>query len=331
VRDEKLGFDIAVPLIGVTFPFDDLQLGDDIAIRRLSDGVQLARAQIDRWHPSPHEKASEAATHALVFLGWEVANLPRSRRLQLLRNRNTFRSVLDLTDAFFAALRAVTGNEIGYGQVVLIHKNWADEWRTDLPVLSTLPIRGYPDFLEARVHQLPLVEEAACREAEAIYRAFRASSLERLRIAARRLNAAYLRSHEEDSILDVCIGLETLFTYDSRSEINFRLAIRLATLCRLVPFDEMQPEQVFRLCKRIYDYRSAVVHAPSTSERKRLVKHKGTEIPAVTLGLRLLRYSLRALATHPDLANVAKLDQAILREPPGDLGSTTTASTPPQT
>ena len=78
-----------------------------------------------------------------------------------------------------------------------------------------------------------LSDEATCRTLAPVYQAI----LERpeLRVPSKRLNAAFLRRDEEDSILDVTIGLEALLVTD-KGENTHKLAMHLAALCKLEPF-----------------------------------------------------------------------------------------------
>ena len=100
----------------------------------------------------------------------------------------------------------------------------------------------------------------------------RVELLKAFRSAAKRLNASYLRREEEDSVIDVCIGLEALFVGKERGEITHKLATRLATLWAAEPKAGLSPYEAFSATKSLYDYRSAVVHGSRKAERKRIIK-----------------------------------------------------------
>jgi len=122
-----------------------------------------------------------------------------------------------------------------------------------------------------------------------------------------------LRRDESDSILDVTIGLEALLVPDSRSESTYKLAMRAAALCKLEPFEGYAPERIFSMCKRIYDFRSAVVHGGDKIEKERMIKiEDGKELLAVVLGANLLRHVILSLCKRPDYFKPENLDNSLL-------------------
>lgn len=78
-----------------------------------------------------------------------------------------------------------------------------------------------------------------------------------LRIAFRRFRDSSLRERDEDSIIDLMIAAEALFTKDSNSEMTFRLSTRAA---RFLGVDAADRHIAYQLFKRAYDRRSKIVH-----------------------------------------------------------------------
>ena len=125
----ELHFDILVPIIYVTCDFDDtIDLGY-ASIEKMSEELQLTRsnkhfcavASPDPQTP-PRDWLEGAATHALVLKDWCIEN----RRRGLPANADAFSEVLKKVDLFFAALRAMTGHDTGYSQLVIRPRGWAD-------------------------------------------------------------------------------------------------------------------------------------------------------------------------------------------------------------
>ncbi len=182
-----------------------------------------------------------------------------------------------------------------------------------LPHIYVVATRGYPDHLEnfGWLRTPPKLTEPACKEVGQLFRNL--VNLPKLSLAAKRLNAAFLRRDEEDSILDVTIALESLLVSDSKSEITHRLAMRVAALCKLEPFEDYTPEKVFWACKRIYDFRSAVAHGGKHVEKSRIIKvAEQKELRAVRLGIDLLRHIVRSLCKRPEYLQAEKLDNFLL-------------------
>jgi len=204
---------------------------------------------------------------------------------------------LPLVDNFFAALRVVTGVETGYSQFVVRPSGWGRRWDADLPSVRVVSTRAYPDHFEnyGWLREVSAISLKTLAQVSLVYRGLNEAKGNRMAIVARRLNAAHLRKDEADSILDVTIALEALLGDDVKTEMTHKLAMRVAALSVLEPFAEGNPSEVFGFVKKIYAYRSAIVHGSKNSETKRTVAYKGKEeIPAVTLEFSFfaIRYSL---------------------------------------
>jgi hypothetical protein len=319
VFDSRLYFDILVPIIRLKFSFDELPLEGGLAIERMSDGVQLSRGKIRSPYMSAHDDVIVAATHVLVLKNWSIENGPtRDARSSVLHNPAAFTDALSQVNKFFAALRAVTEVETGYCQVIGRPLGWADYWKADLPPISIFSVKAYPEQFE-RIYwgqEAPELDAETYLKTGKLYQALARSTSNRLALAARRLNAASLRNDEQDSILDVTIGLEALLgDPKSKGEMTHKLATRMAALCRVERFKGHTPAEVFGFCKRLYDYRSAVAHGEHEVDKKRTVKLKEERtVPTVELGIELLRFSLRVLSNNPTYLDPHKLDLFLISD-----------------
>lgn len=314
IFEGRLHFDILVPILRLKFSFDELPLGGGLAIERMSDGIQLSRGKIRSPYMSAHDDVIVAATHALVLKNWSIENGPtQNARSSALGDPTAFSDALSQVDKFFAALRAVTEVETGYCQVISRPMGWGDYWKADLPPISIFSVKAYPEQLE-RIYwsqDAPELDAGVCLSAGMLYQTLAQSSSNRLTLAARRLNAASLRNDEKDSIIDITIGLEALLgETDAKGEITHKLATRMAALCKIEQFKGHTPAEVFGFSKRLYGYRSAVAHGEHEVDKKRVVKLKEGErtVPAVELGIELLRFALRVLSNNPAYLDPHKLD-----------------------
>jgi hypothetical protein len=77
-----------------------------------------------------------------------------------------------------------------------------------------------------------------------------------LHMALRRFNHSYGRPHREDCVVDLTIALESVLLEESNAELNYRLALRGATLLKA----REDPRAVFDLLKAAYGVRSRLVH-----------------------------------------------------------------------
>jgi hypothetical protein len=317
VFGDNVAFDVLVPLLMVTCDFGELDVAEALRVEKMSEPFQLARSTEHRFPVSANECVVGAATHALVFQNWFIKNdKPCLVRSETLTSAEAFREVIERADHFFAALRAVAGVQTGYCQLLIRPDGWCDGGTAHLPQVEMIPLRSYPDHFEyyGWLRKPPTLAAAACAEAGKLYSALTTLKKNQLLVAARRLNLAMLRSSEQDSILDVAIGLETLLVEDgAKGEINHKLAMRLAALCKMRPFEGHQAADVFGLCKKLYEFRSAVAHGSRDMSKKRLIKVKDAKEPIeiIVLGTSLLRYVIRFLADKPEYLVPRNIDMTL--------------------
>ena len=312
---EKLPINIVVPILGLMVSSDRLEIGNDTTVERMGDLLQLARNDRSTYTVSTHDTVIGAATHSFVLRDWTIANKTFDQRREALNDIGGYAAVILKVEEFFAALRAETSVETGYSQIVVTPIGWADSWQAYLPHVNVVTVRAYPDHFEKHgwLRTPPTIDENTCGNIVEIFNAIKNAPDNRLVLAARRLNAAFLRAEEEDSILDVTMGLETLLTSDTRTEITYKLAMRAAALSTIEQFEELSPDDVFKHCKKVYDYRSDVIHGSKKVEKKRIIKlAEEKEISIVRLGVNILRYVIRALSHHLEYLDPEKLDKLLI-------------------
>lgn len=314
---EKLYFDIYVPILFHTFDFDSCPINDSASIERMDDSLQLARNTRYPSRSRPSTDMLRAATHALALKIWTIENKTREERQQVLNSASAFSGVIERIDKFFAALRSITDIEVGYGQLVIQPDGWADSWYADLAPVYVIAVKSYPEHFNERwwFEKPEPIAESDCLKVGDLFTRLLDVKNNKLDLAVRRLNNASLRAEEEDSILDIAIGLEVLLVTD-KTEVTHKLATRLATLSRIRPYDDATPHDVYRYCKSVYQYRSDIAHGNSEKnvQKSRVIKLKEEEaIPTVTLGIKLLSYAIQVLSAHPQyLRNPEELDKLML-------------------
>lgn len=309
---ERLTFDILVPIIRLKFDFEDLALGESVAIERMDDPLQLSRGRKRSSDMSAPDDVITAATHALVLKNWSVENgETREDIINTLNDLRALSAAILNVDKFIAALRAATGAVTGYCQILLRPIDWADHWEADLPCLHLVSKRAYPEQLE-KINwsdPAPVLSAEQCLAAGRLYAVLTRTTSNRLTLAAKRLNAASLRSDEEDSVMDITIALEALLGDEGKGEMTHKLATRLAALCRIEKFKEYTSADVFSFCKKIYAFRSAVAHGAHELGKSRVIKiEEEKTIPTVELGLELLGFSLRVLSENQKYLDPHALD-----------------------
>lgn len=314
----RLPFDILVPIIFVDFHLDHVSsTSEAYSIERMTRPLQLARGGSLRYTNVANALVAGGASHALVLRNWSIENARWWDVINVLGSAEAFSPVIPLIERFFAALRVQVACETGYSQIVVRPIGWALRWTAGLPSVSTFTVREYPDRFDAHgwLHPPTPVDSVEAQAVVDLCEALAAVEENKLTFACNRLNRSYLRRDEADSILDLTIAMETLLADDTKSELAYRLAMRMGALAGSFSFGGYSPDTVFSLCKKVYDYRSSVVHGSRGSEKKRMIREnpQAKPIPAITIGLNLLRYTIKALATDPALLEVREVDRLLLR------------------
>lgn len=306
VLNDELPVDVLVPILFLRFNTDEYDLGNGASIVRLSDDMQLARADIGgAWD---NNVVRGAATHALRVPGHTIRN-----RSNLLGQATAY--PIDKINLFLAALRIITGVETGYAQLLAVPQGWAHGWRAWLPAMEGTSCRAYPpDFDDYRwLRAVETVEPEALSEIAIVFAALETVRENKIRIAVKRLNRCYARDDEEDTVLDAVVGLEALLADDAREGIAHRLALRLGALATVSPRSDLSPKEVFESVKRIYDYRSRLVHGGDKAQSRREIELPGgRREPAASLAVRYLRRAIQILLQYPEYRDAKAIDMRLL-------------------
>lgn len=313
IYENPLEIEVQIPLIFLDFEIEDIQLDENIFITKIPEAFQLARNTQTSYTDSSNPIVAGGATHSLVLKKWTIPNDHYDSRRHSLYDINSYEAVLVVVNDFLCALRISTGFETGTSQILTIPKGWEDTPKADLPVVFFCSVRNYPSHYDdfGWLINPPKVNTEEIEQTKIIFQKIRTTHRNNIRLAINRLNTAFLRSKEEDTILDTTIALETLLTHDSKSEITYRLSSRIATLCHIEQFEKYEQWEVFSLCKKIYAFRSDVIHGNIKGLNKsRKIKSKDDkEIPTIRLSISLLRHVLKILLLHPKYAELEMIDK----------------------
>jgi hypothetical protein len=126
-----------------------------------------------------------------------------------------------------------------------------------------------------------------------------------------------MRQEEEDIIIDLIIALEILLGDNSKTEMTQKLAYRMGALLGNYSNTYNNPNEVFDNVKKIYDYRSSVIHGSSKATKKREIKlPENKSIPIVSLTNDYLREVLKIMIHHPEYLDPKQVDRLVLSNVP---------------
>ena len=309
---DRLPVEILVPVALTKFDTSGRwDLDESTFLEEIDEATHLARYPRQSFWLPAHGLVVSAATHALVLTGYEI---PSENIWERHRSELSFYPV-EVVDRFFAAMRVVTGLDTGYAQIVLRPVGWAEDYLSTLPPLISGPVvRRYPaafDDYGWLVKDRRPITEGDLNEVKTVWAAL-ADAPAQLSLATRRLNSAMLRSDEADSMLDLCIGLESLLTGDETTELTHKLALRVAAVHALSGGAGRAPAEVFTSVKRIYKYRSKLVHGRSDAEALASSVDRGQQIRTVVLARDYLGMVIRTLLMHPRYLDPQAIDQELI-------------------
>jgi len=316
---ENLIVDICVPILFLKFDFENIKISENVSIERMDDSFHFARSSLLSYSREIPPAVLSAATHCLVFRN---KTIPNTNYLNLVSFISEIESYpLEDINKFFASLRLVTGVNSGYSQLLFRPINWAIHYRGNLMPLEGTSIKAYPVlyenyyWLKDNIQELNLLNT---KEIGKIFTKLMEIKESEIHIAANRLNLCYLRESEEDNILDAIIGLETLISDDNLSEMTYKLSIRLGALSMISKPEGKNPFQVFKEIKKIYSYRSAIVHGSSDKNKKKKEKSfsDNPELSISSNAVEYLRMALIVLIENPKYRKSEKIDEFLLSYKP---------------
>lgn len=312
IFDEILYVDILIPILVLAFDFDSLWLNKNIAIFKMNNEAQEARAYQQDLDPKVHWIVANVTSHAFMFKGFELKNKGyweiEDQIINLLKENN------DLIDTSFALLKTITGVQTGYAQILIHPLMCAFHFMAHLPSFIRKSTRAYPtSFDEGHwLKPIPIIKKAQAEVLKNLYTNQENLSNKRISLALKRFNACLLRNNEEDKILDAAIGLEALFADDEKQEMTHKLALRIGAISKLDSEINFNPKEVFTAIKKVYSYRSAVAHGNKDTEKKRTFELNGNKIVAVDFAVELLRKSIMILLENPFYLEPSTIDEDLL-------------------
>ncbi len=322
IYSERLDFDIAAPILFTRFEFDEFSINENIVIRRISDDYNKARISIRSYSPPVTTSLISSASHELVLKNYS-SKKPKKFVDILFSQESVYPH--DRIETFFNTLKVCSNINSGYAQVIVYPRNWVESYKMDLPYITGTSVKRYPNWFDDfywNVEELPSVNIEQIEDIKEVYLNFISNQNNKIKIASKRLRYSYLRDNEEDSILDILIALETLLCDGDRGEITHKLSLRIAKLLDLFT-EEYDPVVVFDSMKKIYAYRSAVVHGSSTLNSKREIKLPNIAKPISTISLAndYLRSTLKILTKNPKYLDPKEIDKLLIKNTLPNNGS----------
>jgi hypothetical protein len=289
---------VVVPILFLKFDFSEVQIGEHIAVEKLSHEFHLARGWRGSWSVSDNSLVESAATHGLFIRNLSIPNKNWVMAGQVQMDPESY--PIEKVDTFFAALRIATGYQTGYARTVLLPIGWADYYAANITPLSGPEMEKYPPFFKHGYwrEEVPTVTSGQADDAKQLFNGlqqiFQTDDAKKVRLSMNRLNLGAIRSSDEDGIVDSMIALEALLS-DGNQEMTHKVALRLAM-------------------KRIYAFRSKLVHGSPDLDKGREIDRDSKKVSATDAALEHLRNAFAMLIKNPSLLDPKKIDTFLLTD-----------------
>ncbi|WP_252214661.1 HEPN domain-containing protein [Clostridium sp. VAP41] len=308
---KRLEITIAVPILLLDFEVDEYQFNDKIKIRRMTDEEQLSRYDIGSYDSTSELFIVEEALYVLELGSYTIENNNFVGVSSILYRHDAY--PVQEIDEWFAALRVVTGFETGYTQILAIPNEWYDMEKADL-----LPMKG------AKVYKFNYnlvkhgkwnndINKVSKEQLHVIKRVFdymNEKVQKSVKIAINRLNRCFLREDIDDATIDAVIAIEALLTENDLGEITYKVSNRASAVISTVCKGKYSAVEIRDAMKRIYAYRSKVVHGSDMKEKDINIKvNERITKNATDLAIEFLRYIILAITENNELAKANKIDE----------------------
>jgi len=289
---DRINCKMVAPLPNLVLPTFPLRLNDELVLDRLTDEEVTRCCYISLLRPHSPQ---------VPFIPGEVAvGIRRTLSLpKLIRADDEPYELLEVVDEGSFGSRPLLRDDLVIDDVLSAlrlfkhtsvrstgHASWTDSpWLkggTSYRVLLQWPYGGKFELSEGEVPQFlelwRLLEEGAARFGFSIHR----------------FNLAFDRGLLADRIVDLVIAAESLFLGDldvqDRGELRFRFALRAA---KFIEHPVLGEREIFRVMRRAYDARSAIVHGGSPNDT-RLPDNQFAKLPTFIDAIEeLMRLGLR--------------------------------------
>jgi hypothetical protein len=308
-------FDLGIPILFLKLDIDNFKINDQLAIRRINSENQRARYKVTTYSPHIVESVYMSATHEFVLKNLQYIRQPTFYSSFHFDNSRLY--PINYFERIFTILKLVTDFTSGFAQILIYPNDWADRYFADLRDINGMMLRNYPvefDEFYWNRNSFPIVSK---KQLSIFRRLFnRLDKLEnKVDIALKRLYKSMMRENEEDIVIDLIIALELLLSDNEKNDISYKLAMRIAALLCEHGENNYKSSIVFSNVKKMYDYRSAIVHGSTKklASKREVSLPDNQTMPVVEIAKEYLREILRIMIEHPIYLDSKEVDAILLR------------------
>ncbi|HWU09349.1 MAG TPA: hypothetical protein VN520_23705 [Streptomyces sp.] len=303
-QSEPLEIRLCVPILNVSFLDDVIPLDGNVQIRRITDQEHLERLfsleqyKRDWW-------SNRAATHALFIDDAVTITYPRRYGGPVWGE-----FLYAIIDRAMQAISVRSDFPVGYQQICYEPIGWSSGYRAGLGQLQNgFSIARYSKKMDERAEAPAITFSSEAGGEISQYFVALADANPQVSLAASRLQLATLRDDELDEIVDLCVGIEALLGGTKAGDTTYKIGIRGAAILAREGFEDSA--KTAGLIKKVYAYRSLIVHGQVKYEKKRIIKLGGEEFLATDIADYLLRQLLKVILKAPSVIDQIDDDRVV--------------------
>jgi len=314
---KELKVNIWVPILFLHFPVGKIEISPGVTLCQIDEDRQLGRAYFGRHLNSKLQQVYASATHALIFEDWTLDNSSLESRNEFLNDPNAFTDIIEHLGYIMGAFRVLTGEETGFGQLLVFPDGWADQWTADLT--TCFPVEHHhfpPSFLNQKWKNIPpKFKEKEILEVAEIYRSLARGGRKSLEIGVQKLNNVYLSDQSPDSLIDIITGLEALLLDEVHGDPVYKLSMRLGSLLQVAPFARKEATDIFKVVEALYKFKLNILKGNShlNGKERKISFAQKKKVDVINFGTDLLRHVLLACFRNPNIQEPSFLDKQLVR------------------
>lgn len=312
----QLDIDIYIPVCLATFEDDIVKLTEQLEITRIPDDIQKSRQQVCSYEKDNEDWLASCATHMIVIHNYHYDNDKYIRLNYITRNYHAY--PINIIDEVMAIIRTVTGYTIGYEQILCRPLNWIDGFYADLtPLYGAKTHFVNAKEIEKMWMQLPIsvISSEQALEIIKLYSVVLScegdKSKGNLFFALKRFNRCMLRDEFDDMAIDAAIGLEALLSGEAKTEITYTISNRIPIVFAHERNNYFTPKNCRSIMKKIYNYRSKIVHGDKIKEKDKYLEINSMKIEIEKIAVDFLRYTLLFILHNTKYLDAKRFDEFI--------------------
>ncbi len=305
---EQIKLYIMVPILLFQFDLNSYKINETMKIIRMNDEIQLSRYRIGESRGTYEKIVKGCATHALLLDEYTL-KYPSNNYWNITDSLSRYRSFpVFIINSFFISLFLEIGIYNGYEQVIALPK----DWMLFIPEGNLIEMHGttarmYPIYLENGTwnNEVPKVNTEQLKKVKKTFNRIIDCNNKQIEMAIDRLIRALIRENQEDAFLDILIGIEILLTDNEKTEVTYKLSMRVSFI-----MNRLNKEIDYRkVLKELYSYRSSIVHGSSNKEKLSFSKYLNKDCYSIALDI--FNKTLRKIILDDKLINSKDIPQVI--------------------